>query len=63
MGNYESVMKTTAFSRGVEMWGANWPFVIIQEWKQRAAELVEFPINNSWSFLSTVHRYICMTFV
>lgn len=40
-----------AFSRGVEMWGANWPFVIIQEWKQRAAELVEFPINNAPVYL------------
>lgn len=51
MGNYDSMIKATALWRCVEMWGTNWPFVILQEWKLCATELVEFPINNAPVYL------------
>lgn len=48
MGNYDSMIKAR---RCVKMWGTNWPFVILQEWKLCATELVEFPINNAPVYL------------
>lgn len=51
MGNYDSMIKATASWCHVEMWGTNWPFVILHEWKLSATELVEFPINNAPVYL------------